>query len=158
MPRRSPNNVQPLSQRLDAMCMPVTESGCWWWLGRLDRAGYGSIRVGGKYGKMELAHRASWTVHRGAIPSGLKVLHQCDVPCCVNPDHLFLGTQADNIQDMMEKGRNNPSRGERNGRSKLTAEQVAEIRNAPGSYHALARQYGVGKSMIGYIKTGANWR
>jgi len=81
---------------------PEPTSGCWLWAKTLSRFGYGMFRI-----KREsyLAHRYSWTLHRGPIPVGLWVLHRCDVPACVNPGHLFLGTHQDNMDDMKRKGR-----------------------------------------------------
>lgn len=76
--------------------------GCWLWTAYRDDDGYGSIRVGRK---AELAHRVAWWLTNGPIPPGLHVLHRCDRPECVNPDHLFLGTQLDNVVDMYRKGR-----------------------------------------------------
>ena len=77
-------------------------SGCWLWDGAPGAGGYGTARHEGRNQK---AHRVSWIAHRGPIPPGLKALHHCDTPPCVNPDHLFLGTQLDNIADMVAKGR-----------------------------------------------------
>ncbi len=80
----------------------VTESGCQIWMGGCFGSGYGEIYVDGiGIG----AHRAAWLCHRGPIPHGLLVLHRCDVRPCINPDHLFLGTHADNVADMIRKGR-----------------------------------------------------
>jgi len=81
----------------------IPESGCWIWMAAVQSKGYGSCHIKGA--KESLAHRISWTVYRGFIPSGMCVLHRCDVPSCVNPDHLFLGTKHDNSQDMVGKGR-----------------------------------------------------
>lgn len=76
--------------------------GCWLWFGATDSSGYGSIRLNGKtFG----AHRASWICYKGQIPEGLLILHRCDVPCCINPNHLFLGTDQDNAFDKVRKGR-----------------------------------------------------
>jgi hypothetical protein len=80
----------------------ITECGCQIWMAGVDGHGYGQIRLNGK---MEGAHRASWRLVNGSIPSGLHVLHRCDVPPCINPSHLFLGTQADNMADMYRKRR-----------------------------------------------------
>lgn len=93
----------PRSQdRLAANSEFVTECGCQIWTGSVDQKGYGSIRINGA---SVGAHRVSWIRERGPIPAGLFVLHRCDTPPCINIDHLFLGTQADNIADMVRKGR-----------------------------------------------------
>lgn len=86
--------------------IPVTESGCWLWTGCCDRDGYGTLShySDGKR-KRYRAHRASYFAFKGHVPDDLFVCHKCDVPGCVNPDHLFLGTALDNTRDMIEKGR-----------------------------------------------------
>jgi hypothetical protein len=104
-------------------------SGCWLWTGRLSDDGYGVMWL---HRQFWLAHRYSYTYHRGPIPAGLCVLHSCDAPACVNPAHFFIGTQLDNISDMIAKGRLVPpaaASGHRNPSAKLTAEQVASIRS-----------------------------
>jgi len=78
------------------------ESGCWLWKAGMNHAGYGWFNT---FGKSRLANRVSWELYCGPIPVGLKVLHHCDVPACVNPEHLFIGTDADNVRDKMQKGR-----------------------------------------------------
>lgn len=138
----------------------ITESGCWFWMGQIKRRGY-------PYGRWYIglreryAHRLAWMLFRGPIPAGMRVLHRCDVPFCVNPAHLFVGTAADNTHDMVRKGRarwNPDSRGERNGNAKLTADQVAEIRasSLPGT--VLAAKYGVSSTLIYFIRKNKNWR
>ena len=82
--------------------IPIPETGCWLWERATTHNGYGQISIGGK---IMIAHRYSWELHGGHIPDGLCVLHKCDVRCCVNPDHLWLGTQKDNSQDALKKGR-----------------------------------------------------
>ena len=91
-----------LKARFEAQTLPITESGCVFWLGALRSNGYGAISI---KGKQQAAHRVAWELANGPIPAGLCVLHKCDIPCCVNPQHLFLGTKKDNSDDMLNKGR-----------------------------------------------------
>lgn len=88
-------------------------TSCWNWIGCLNNKGYGEFRVWKTWS--EYAHRFSWALHFGPIPNGLKVLHRCDNPRCVRPDHLFLGTQADNVADMLAKGRESHDHGQKGG-------------------------------------------
>jgi hypothetical protein len=115
---------------------------------------------------MAHAHRISWEIHFGDIPDGLYVLHTCDNPPCANPVHLFLGTQRDNIDDMLRKGRSaygHPGRqGEKAWMAKLTDDQVREIRSLYEvgriSQLALARRYGITQTTIGSIVRRATWK
>ena len=138
--------------------------GCWEWKGARNEKGYGLIWTGSKLGK---AHRVSWELHFGPIPDGLSVLHHCDNPPCVRPDHLWIGTSADNAQDRQAKGRQNrapgdlrknPPRGEK-ARHKLTEAQVLEIRRRAGTTTnaALSREYGVPAMQIGMIISRRSW-
>lgn len=121
-------------------------------------SGHGRFGVAGRD---ELTHRYSWTLAYGAIPAGMSVLHRCDNPPCVRPDHLFLGTRADNVRDMYAKGRERQASapGERNGQAKLTWVSVHAIRAAAGvSSAALASEHGVTTSLIAMIRRGVIWR
>lgn len=138
---------------------------CWLWQARLDKKGYGRFSVGGRQGGMRLAHRVSWEFNRGEIPAGLCVLHKCDNPRCVNPDHLFLGTQLENIADCQGKGRDRrgefPSQaGTANSQAKLTEAEVREIRGLRGklSQRGIAKRFGVNQATIGKILTGKRWQ
>ena len=107
---------------------------------------------------MALAHRVSWELHHGAIPEGMKVCHTCDNGWCVRPDHLFLGTQADNLADMRSKGRGRGAhRGSRNHKSRLTEAQARYIKGSARSLRSLAAEFGVSYSSVWLIKTGRNW-
>jgi hypothetical protein len=129
---------------------------CWMWRAGLDRDGYGKFHAAGRHLK---AHRFSWQLHHGPIPTGLFVCHRCDNPGCVRPDHLFLGTASDNNKDCAAKGRH--VFGERNGRSKLTVDQVREIRarHADGeSQGSLAKQFGISHRSIQFIVRQIHWK
>ena len=91
-----------LQNRIEANSIPEPNSGCWLWLLSCDHSGYGNISI---LGRKFSAHRVSWAAFNNAIPAGACVLHRCDVPCCVNPDHLWLGTHSDNMRDCVAKGR-----------------------------------------------------
>jgi len=135
----------------------LSPSGCWEWQGKADRHGYGRLRrerTTGRRGQLILAHRASWELHRGPIPPGLEVCHQCDNPRCVNPAHLFVGSHRDNMADMRVKGRGYLYR-------KLTPEAVSAIREALASGERravdLAREHRVHPTTISQIKRGYSW-
>lgn len=131
--------------------------GCWDWQGTINGGGYGVIK---NQGKMLMAHRVSWQFHRGAIPDGLDVLHECDNRRCVRPSHLFLGTQADNSADMVSKLRQ--AHGARNSGAKLTESQVKFIRDlnpmTPRERAETARRFGVQPETILQIMRGRTWR
>jgi hypothetical protein len=146
--------ITPLRERLERSIMPLAECGCWIWMNHLDETGYGTFRCGHITFR---AHRVSWMEFRGTIPPGKRVLHTCDIRCCVNPDHLFLGTQKDNMDDMRRKGRAASFVGEKNPRAKITAAQAAEIRQSDMPTAQLCELYGLKKSMIRNIKLGNNW-
>ena len=134
-------------------------SDCLYWRGYIDALGYGRFIALGE----NKAHRVSWILHNGEIPPGLKVLHKCDVRNCVNPAHLFLGTQADNVHDMMAKKRDRRVKlfGEANPMSVLNAQQVAQIRQAKecGEYqNAIARRFGVSPMTISRIVNKGTWK
>lgn len=139
----------------------VDKSGdCWLWLGSTWHYGYGCIYVA-KPRKAANAHRVSYEMANGPIPKGLFVLHRCDNPRCVRPSHLFLGTQMDNVRDMVNKGRERFShRGEKHPSVKLSESEVIDIRrqSARGqSQRSIAREYGVTRSAITGILHKRTW-
>lgn len=130
--------------------------GCWRWLGARERHG---LTYGYRGRPRVWAHRYSWELHNGPIPSGLFVLHRCDNPPCVNPEHLFLGTLADNNRDRDQKGRQ--ARGERGGRAKLTVEAVRAVRAQRAAGVAcldVAAEHGISEQQVSAIATGRSWR
>ena len=135
---------------------PIPYCGCWIWDGCLNPDGYGNVIY---KGKIQRAHRVMYELIKGKIPAGIFVLHKCDQPSCVNPDHLFLGTQKDNMADCVIKGR--IAGGSKCGRAKLTENKVREIRellNAGYKFKVLAEMYSVVTSTISDIKMGKSWR
>lgn len=143
-------------------------TGCWVWDGQHKDSGYGRFVFDAKKNPMA-AHRASWILNRGPIPPGLFVCHTCDNPPCVRPDHLFLGTNLDNVRDMMAKGRSGYQRYPERYKSatvrkvrrerfrKLTDTQVAEIRASPESFTVLARRFSMSDVSIRNIRRGRRY-
>ena len=129
------------------------DGGCWIWTGANNGKGYGIFWYDGRN---VTAHRASYMIHRGAIPGGLCVLHTCDVRACVNPDHLFLGTVADNSRDMVNKGRS--AKGEKINYAKLTADQVLFLRTSKEPTTVIARRWGMSPNHIGTVRRGMWWK
>lgn len=125
--------------------VPVTESGCWLWIGKVMKSGYGIY-------KGRRAHCESYWRHKGEIPPGMVVCHSCDTPSCVNPAHLFLGTQGDNMRDAAKKGRC------KNGQQKLTLEQAREIKASKERGTVLAEKYGVAASTISLIRRNRTFK
>ena len=132
---------------------PEPNSGCWLWMGYCNSQGYGQFGVGSN--KIEKAHRVSFKYFCGEIPNGMYVMHKCDNPTCVNPDHLRIGTPKENSLDRDEKGRG--AKGIKNGKSILTEEIVKFIRSSPLSRRKLADQIGVKQQTIQSVRSGRNW-
>ena len=142
-------------------------SGCWEWTASCAAKGYGQLvlKLSDGSQKRWLAHRLSWVLHFGEIPlgpgyHGTCVLHRCDNPKCVKPAHLFLGTNADNVHDMMVKGRMSLKRatGEAHGSAKLNAQQVLSIRNDERSRTVIAKEYCVHPNTISNVRRGLKWK
>lgn len=152
---------------------------CWLWLGSRKPSGHGQISSGGPNARLVGAHRVSYELAVGPVAPDMEVCHHCDNPPCVNPTHLFVGTHADNMRDMAEKGRSGPAnrpermargdrhgsrlhperlaRGARVGGAKLTDDDVRAIRSSTLSQRRLAAQYGVDRRSISFIRQGKTW-
>lgn len=147
-----------LSRFLEKIATGTTD--CWYWVGARDEAGYGIFA----HSQHLRAHRTAFHLFKGEIPLGMKVLHKCDVRCCVNPDHLFLGTQADNVRDMVLKGRARTSSrfGEDNPAAKLTKESIKAIRlereTNKTPYNKIASSYGVSAMTAYRAIKGESWK
>lgn len=136
-------------------------SECWMWTGSRDGCGYGKAYHDGK---PRLAHRLAYSYAHGRFPAkGLVVRHRCDVPSCVNPDHLELGTQADNIHDMDRRERRGALKGESNKWAKLTDDDVRAIRkmyvrgSSDYGQPAIARLFGLTQGTVGKVITRRSW-
>lgn len=153
---------KPLAERFASFVGLPTETGCLPWIGCIaKRSGNGRIGSGnGRRGRTLLAHRVAWELANGPIPDGLCVCHRCDNPACVNVDHLFLGTQADNMADMVSKGRN--CKGENHGAARLTEDIVLSIRrrhlSGEATVRELAAECGVHQHHIRDIVNGECWK
>lgn len=150
--RRTPKGL-PLNVRLDMNSELNAETGCIEWTGYKTDLGYGMIGISKK---IEPAYRVAFALRNGPIPDGLDVLHRCDNPPCINPDHLFLGTQRDNVADMVTKQRH--AKGEMKYNAKLTNEQIPRIRSDTRFNREIAADYGVDPTVISRIKRGLGWK
>jgi len=153
--------ARPLRERFFEKFQIGAPDECWEWT-RANNKGYGSIWDNDK-NRMEEAHRVSWEIHRGPVPEGVCVLHNCDNPPCVNPNHLFLGTKSDNSKDMYSKGRHNVAylKGEQHPMSKLTTADVLALRarrEAGASKHELAAEFLITPDTAWEIYTRRTWR
>jgi hypothetical protein len=163
-PKPKPYDLEAELARFWAL---VDRSGeCWLWLGsqvkapRSKSAGYGLFVRGGRRGHV-LAHKYALELKLGrSLGLGMKALHTCDNPPCARPDHLFEGTQADNIADMVAKGRARGAPGESNASAKLTEADVVVIRALRDRETAvsIARRYGVSAGAVGHVLRGRNWQ
>jgi hypothetical protein len=133
----------------------IDANGCWIWTATCDRCGYGAFSHNGVAAK---AHRVSWRIHNGDIPSGMCVLHTCDVRNCVNPDHLFLGTQTDNMHDMANKNRSPVGIAHYKTKFDESAVRTIRARWAAGERQVdLAAEFNVNQSVISKVVRRRTW-
>jgi len=134
-------------------------NGCWEWTASKTSLGYGQFNLFGT----KKAHRVAWSIYRGAIPGGMCVLHKCDNPSCVNPDHLFLGTLSDNMQDCFNKGRGKipDLTGTKHHQAKLNDDKVIRIRRLLKygfTGRSISKLFKVAETTISEIKRGNLWK
>lgn len=155
--RHSGSNKGLTAEERFAKSVVKTES-CWVWKASRDKNGYGIFK--GMIGNAPFtrAHRYSYALHTGDMLVGMQALHTCDNPSCVNPEHLFSGTNADNMRDKAQKGRAKVPVGEKHGKAVLTERQVKSILKDPRPYAEIAAQYNVKPSTIGSIKQRVSWK
>jgi hypothetical protein len=149
--------ARPIIDRFEEKIF-YSPDGCWLWIGQISKSKYPSqVRPKIKIGQVpEIASRFSYRHYKGEIPAGLCVLHKCDNPICVNPGHLFLGTQKENTHDMMSKGRK--PIGNKHYKAILTNEAVIDIKASNEKPAVLARKYGIDTRHVCSIKSGRIWR
>jgi hypothetical protein len=148
---------KPLAQRFWEKVAIGPASACWEWQAT-RRNGYGRFKVGGR---LVSAHRLAYELHHGPIPRGVIVRHSCHNPSCCNPSHLRLGSQKDNVHDMIAAGRYRGAKGEAHGKAKLTAAKVRDMRalhQSGMSYQQLSEMTSVHKSTVGRIITRKTWK
>lgn len=134
-----------------------SEEGCWIWTASVAGKGYGQMKLP-KQRKQEYSHRLAYMIYKGEIPKGHDICHTCDTPRCVNPAHLFLGTRKDNLQDM--KAKNRHLCGIKNGGSKLTEEQVRQIKACLASgmpQKRIGLAFGIAQGTVSKINIGERW-
>jgi hypothetical protein len=150
---------RPALERFEEKFIPEPNSGCWLWIGAYGskRGEYGIFHLADRYDRC-LAHRAAWQIYRGSIPTNLQVNHKCNNSYCVNPEHLYLGTQKQNVQDIVTAGGwSDRGRGEKGNHAKLTEDIVRSIRLSTLSLTALGKQHGVTKQTIWAIRGRRTW-
>lgn len=159
--------ANPLNLKIDSELIKKFEDkiffaspdGCWYWIGITNTLGYGRFS---HEGKEFYAHRISYLIYRGQFSIELDILHSCDNPLCVNPNHLFLGTHDDNMKDMAKKGRakkKSKNKGEKNPMAKLTYKQVLEIRAINNLQQwKIGEMFGVSQSRIHSIRSNKCWK
>jgi len=154
--RRRHNRSKNIADRLWERVDRSAPDGCWPWTGPAITNGYGCFSW---QNRQVRTHRVSYELHYGPIPEGMYVCHRCDNPLCVKPSHLFLGSPAVNVADMIGKGRSRSPRGAANGAAKLTRKQADSIRAQHGAatYRALADAFGVSVTTIHNIMHGLVW-
>ena|SRR3990167_2146093 len=155
------NQGRPTAEIFAENYIPEPNSGCWLWTAGSGNTGY-ACAYDCDARKQIYGHRLAWKLYRGEIPTGLYVLHRCDVRLCVNPDHLFLGTKADNNADRARKGRSNHPLGRDNPRAKLDEVKVAHLKSFARllrkDAERLAAEWGVSVGSLYTIRSGYSWK
>ena len=148
--------MKNIKDRFEEKFIANPDNGCWEWQFFKNKKGYGMFQLS-KY-KATLAHRTAYKLYVGEFDDSLCVLHKCDNPKCVNPEHLFLGTREDNNKDRNLKGREGDRSGIKNGRAKLTPELVSWVKESEQKISHIAFSLGIGRSTVNHIKKGRNWK
>jgi hypothetical protein len=154
MPRSSSMNKN-LRERFYEKFLVRPKTRCWIWIGSRNKRNYGQMSTRRGCSPVH-ASRVSWGLHYGEIPRGMFVLHRCDNPPCVNPEHLFVGNQKENVADMLRKRRGLV--GQKNGQAKLNVDEVLAIREMSGkSQQQIAQQFGINQQQVSKIRLRKRW-
>ena len=153
-----PEPTASVQDRFERQFTAIPEAGCWIWTGSAkNQFGHGAFKIGARKTKVVYAHRQAWEMYVGPIPRGMCVLHRCDVPACVNPHHLFLGTNADNSADCVKKGRQ--SKGSKHYFAKIDECVAGRIKAMhEKSTMALASMFGISRQSVADIRYGRTWK
>ena len=148
--------MKTIQERFDSKYEKVAGIDCWLWKAASHQFGYGHMRY---MDKIEVAHRISYRLHIGEIPDGMNVLHKCDVPQCVRPDHLFIGTHKDNVDDKVNKGRAGFPKmfGVDNPAAKITKQIADAIKVDNRKIKEICSEYGISQSQVKRIRSGKSW-
>jgi hypothetical protein len=149
------NRYLSLEERFWGRVQKADGDACWTWAGSHTGTGYGKLRA---HGRIELAHRVAWELTKGASAGDLCVCHRCDNPGCVRPDHMFLGTHADNMKDAVAKGRKNESRGVDHYATALDEAAIRAIRASSESSRVIGPRFGVAASTVRSIRNRKSWQ
>lgn len=152
------------AERIMVWSIPEPNSGCWLWLGTIKKRGYGNMIIGSRRDKTRRSissHRYSYTIFVGPLLEGLEICHRCDVPGCVNPDHLFQGTRQENVDDRERKNRNGSVVGEYNPNCLITETVAIEIMKLAAKGvkpRFIVAVTGVSRHIVKEISSGRRWR
>lgn len=154
--RQWPSQEEMFWSKVDKRPGLGPDGQCWEWTGYKDRFGYG--RLNSRHFDTKIAHRVSYLMNVGLIAEALDVRHRCDNPACVRPDHLELGTDRENTDDKVQRGRQRGPRGERAPSNKLAQTQVVAIHDDPRRQSVIASEYGIAQCTVSAIKRGRIWK
>lgn len=156
-PELAKRKAKSMREKFDEKWLGEPNSGCWLWTATINPGGYASINSGRRANNRTLrAHRVSWELHYGPIPSGLLVCHRCDTRSCVNPAHLFLGTYTDNNRDKVAKGKQ-PS-GDSHGSTVINSEIARTIKESSERSGILAARFNISARHVAAIRSGELWK